>query len=207
VTIVREVLSGRCRFTSRNVLAGMIAPLVLAGAALASGAIVFDGSIGTGKPPRTLQGRVMLRFKRDTRPRSFVTTVPGPTGAIRFDRPLFHYVVKRVKSEWQSWSNGYRGSVYASASRVKITLPPGTTAFYFYAEPNDPDWFTITATSGGVSSGRIRVFGWKGAKFFGFVARRGHKLTSVVVSSTDVRRPARNLFGGFAIGEFGIHKR
>jgi hypothetical protein len=196
--------------TSRALLAGIIAPLALAGAALASGTIVFDGSIGTGKPPRTLQGRVMLRFKRDTRRHgAYVTTVRGPTGVITFDRRLFHYIVKNAEREWRTWSNGYRGSVYADLAvsrsglfrrppKVKITLPPGTTAFYFYAEPNSlPS--TLSARSGSASSGPVQVNSVGGAKFFGFIAHGGTTLTSVTIRSSDL--------SGFAIGEFGIHKR
>jgi hypothetical protein len=186
-----------------------IAALALAGAALAAGSVRFDGSPGTGAPPSKVDGVKMQKFKRDQRPLfKQVSTVSGPTGQISFSHSVFHLVVKNQnkKGYWRTWSNSYRGDVYyTSPPSTTITLPAGTTAFYLYVEPNDPGVFKVTATAGGKSSGPVKVRGAGGAKFFGFVAKGGAHLSSVKISSSD-RYKNKNHPGGFALGEFGIHK-
>ncbi|HEY6788066.1 MAG TPA: M23 family metallopeptidase, partial [Trebonia sp.] len=94
--------------------------------------------------------------------------------------------------------NGYKGDVYVSGSpSVTITLPAGANAFYFYAEPNRFENFTMTAsTSDGTTSGPISVAGSAGAKYFGFYTTGTAPLASITVTGGDPT--------GFAIGEFGI---
>jgi hypothetical protein len=83
-------------------------------------------------------GKKMTPFKRDRQPNfSLVRNVNGPTGQIRFSQFVTHYLVRNKPRHWRSWSHGHRGDVYYSPASLTITLPPGTTAFYFYAEPND----------------------------------------------------------------------
>ena len=196
---------GHCRRRALAPLTSLIAMLALGGIASAAGTVVFDGSAGTRKPPRWLQGKRMQQFARDRRKLGGnVTRVTGPTGAIIFDHPLSH---GRARSAWwRTWSNRYRGDVYFTYRPVTIRLPAGTTAFYLYAEPNDGLWFDVTARTTGATSGRVRVNGLGGAKFFGFVAAGGATLTTITVSSSDTHNKKRHLAGGFAIGEFGIHK-
>ncbi len=178
----------------------LIAALGLAGAAAAAGSIVFSRGPGTGKPPARLRGLSLHRVGRDHRRlATSVSGVSGPTGRIGFSHTLVHERVgnKKKAGYWKTWSNRYHGDVYYSSSVVTITLPAGTKAFYFYAEPNTQSKFNIAAASGGTSSGAIAVRGKRGAKFFGFAAKGGGHLSSVSVASSDS--------SGFAIGEFGIH--
>jgi len=187
----------------------LVVSLALAGVAVAAGSVKFDGSPGTSAPPSKLDGAKMTKFQRDHRPLfTAVTTVSGPTGQITFSGGVFHLVVRNLnkKGYWRTWSNGYRGDVYfAPPPSTTMTLPAKTTAFYFYVEPNDPGMFSVTATASGTSSGAVKVRGHKGATFFGFVAKGGAHLTTIKVSSSD-RYKSKKHPGGFAIGEFGIHK-
>jgi hypothetical protein len=186
----------RKRWTLLFVLTGVLA---FAGTAIAAG-VTFDGGPGTGKPPTKFHSLKMKRFAKDNRPKGGqVSSVHGPTGDVRFSSPVFHLVVKNVDKRgfWKTWSNGYHGDVYfLQGPSLTLTLPPKTKAFYLYGEPNVHKSFTMTASSGGASSGPIRVHGNAGAHFFGFVAKGG-SLSTVTVTSTDQ---------GFAVGEFGIHK-
>ena len=208
--MVRQVVGAsgvaRLRWASLLTVAGVLA---LAGAALAAGTVQFDGSAGTGAPPSKLGGAKMQAFEPDHRRRfTRVTTVSGPTGQISFSGPVIHLAIKNVNKRgyWRTWSNGYRGDVYfAPPPSTTITLPANTTAFYFYVEPNDPGKFTVTATASGTGSGPVKVLGAGGATFFGFVAKGGAHLSTIKVSSSDRFRNKKHP-GGFALGEFGIHK-
>ena len=165
--------------------------------------IVFDGSPGTGAPPATLGPYTMQAFPADpTAEGTIESQVTGPTGAITFDPALQHDL---VGDYWATWSNGYAGDVYEDDSElpdgdfvITVTLPPGTGAFYAYAEPNLFEDFQMSASAqDGPSSGDITVYGDSGAQYFGFYATCGHSIKSV--SYTDT--------GGdtaMAIGEFGI---
>jgi hypothetical protein len=208
--MVRQVVGANAVARGRRAaVLTVVVVLALAGVAVAAGSVKFDGSPGTGAPPSKLDGAKMQKFKRDGRPRfKQVTNVSGPTGQITFSGGVFHLVVKNLnkKGYWRTWSNDYHGDVYfAPPPSTTITLPAKTTAFYFYVEPNDPGGFTVTATASGTSSGAVKVRGAGGAKFFGFVAKSGAHLTTIKVSSSD-RYKSKKRPGGFAIGEFGIHK-
>jgi hypothetical protein len=177
------------------------------------GGVVFVGGPGTKAPPKRLHGVRMVAFRRDRRHRGTnVMSVEGPTGQITFSRPLFHEIVRRVASSdprrragyWLTWGHGYRGDAYWVNPSVVIRLPAGTRAFSFYAEPEDPQSYSVTATSSDASSGPIKVRGFGGARFFGFVARGGAGLSRVEIRSSD-RYISRRHPGGFAIGEFAIH--
>jgi GDSL-like Lipase/Acylhydrolase family len=168
--------------------------MTFAGTSFAAGTIVFDGSPGTGAPPPTLGPYTMTPFPADPRPLfDYVADVPGPTGAIGLS-PLAQHV--RVEQGWNTWSNGYLGDVYWSGALTNvITLPPGTSAFYFYAEPNPYAVFTITAfAQDGTTSGPVSVDGFHGAQYFGFYGLGGATITSILVSSPI----------DYALGEFGI---
>src|SRR5439155_3333037 len=151
-------------------------------------------SPGTGAPPSTLGPFAMTPFDLDPRPYDYVSTVAGPTGDVAFAPPLYHV---RVGDGWNTWSNGYTGDVYEThpGLTAELTLPPGTTAFYFYAEPNPYAVFEITAVAqDGTTSGPIAVDGYYGAQYYGFYSLGGGSIASIVVSSTI----------DFAVGEFGI---
>ncbi len=125
----------------------------MASAALAAGAVGYYGKPGTNAPPSTLKGFAMKKFGPHKRPtETNVTTVKGPTGKITFSKPVEHAT---IGSGWESWSNGYTGSVYFTneANSISFTLPRGTKAFYFYAEPTSLGTFDMTASADGASSG------------------------------------------------------
>jgi hypothetical protein len=170
-----------------------------------SSCIGFDGSPGTNAPPATLGGYTMTPFGLDPQPVCpvggfIVTGVTDPAGTIGFSQPLSH---DRIGGCWATWSHGYTGDVYDNASSADptsttMTLPAGTKAFYFYAEPNAFDLFNVTATAqDGTSSGPIPVQGNSGAQYFGFYGTGDATIASVTVTA-----PADA--GGFAVGEFGI---
>jgi hypothetical protein len=184
-----------------RILAGalLLVPLALipAGqAAAATGSIVFDGSPGTGAPPSTLGSHSMSGFPADPSPvGSTVTGVSGPTGDVTFSPSLVHD--KIGYSGWLTWSNGYTGDVYASSGgTLTITLPAGTQAFYFYAEPDSFGTVAFTATAqDGTSSGPVEVAGGAGARYFGFYATSASSpVTSITIAAS----------GEFAVGEFGV---
>lgn len=166
--------------------------------------IVFDGTPGTGAPPATLGPYTMTPFAPDTTPEGTVETqMPTPIGgAVAFGPALTHAL---VGSNWATWSNGYTGDVYTDYNvlpngdiRVTVTLPPGTGAFYAYAEPNLFQDYDMSATAaGGATSGNITVYGDAGAKYFGFYATCGHTLHSITYTDSGGD-------SGMAIGEFGI---
>ena len=104
--------------------------------------------------------------------------------------------------QWATWSNGYTGDVYWTGdgvNSVSISLPSGTSAFYFYAQPQNAGVHTITAVAfDGISEIETisqDVEGDSGASYYGFYGTEGTLITEITV------------YGGtidFAIGEFGI---
>jgi hypothetical protein len=170
--------------------------LILAGvgAASASGAITFNASPGFGAPPATLGPYTMAPFGLDPQPFGAVAGVTGPTGTVSFSPALSH---ARIGQGWATWSHGYAGDVYWTfgALSATVALPAGTSAFYFYAEPNPFAVVNITAVAqDGTTSGPIAVDGFAGASYFGFYGTGSDHIASITVSS-DI---------DFAIGEFGI---
>ena len=160
--------------------------------------IAFDGSPGTGPPPATLGPYTMTAFGPDPQPVNqgpVVTSVNDPAGTVSFSPPLTH---STVGNGWTTWSHGYTGDVYwTTGSTITMTLPAGTRAFYFYAEPNTFDVFEVTATAqDGTTSGPIQVQGNSGATYFGFYSTGTPNIESITVTTTDTT--------GLAVGEFGI---
>lgn len=173
---------------------------MLSGVGAASGAapttVIFSGAPGTSAPPSTLGPYTMASFEPDIYPLGAIEdSVDGPTGSVDFSPGLTHC---QVGGCWQTWSNGYTGDVYwTGSSTIQLTLPARTQAFYFYAEPNQFQTFSIAATStDGGSSGPIQVYGDAGAQYFGFYTSGPGYLETITVSCTDPT--------GFAVGEFGI---
>jgi hypothetical protein len=170
--------------------------------------ITFDGSPGTGSPPATLGPYTMTAFGADSQALGDgATGVSDPAGMIGFTPTLRHDQVGGPCDEiscWATWSNGYTGDVYDTTvvdgdkTQVTITLPAGTKAFYFYAEPNTFALFSVEAMAqDGTTSGPISVNGNAGAKYFGFYATGATTLESITVTTSDS--------SGFAVGEFGIN--
>ena len=168
------------------------------GSTCTESSIGFDGTPGTAAPPATLGPYTMTPFGADGRPlESTVSDVPDPAGTIGFSPSLTH---TRIGGSWATWSHGYTGDVYylIPGSQITITLPAGTKAFYFYAEPNTFDVFSVEATAqDGTTSGPIAVQGNSGAKYFGFYGTGDATLESITITTSDT--------SGLAVGEFGIN--
>jgi hypothetical protein len=181
-------------------LASTVAPLTASAASAASVApdsIIFSDGPGMSAPPSTLGPYTMTPFSADTQPLGEdVSGVAGPTGTLGFSPSLEHHTTPY--GGWATWSNDYTGDVYATTSpTATLTLPPGTQAFYLYAEPEEFQVFTITATnSDGTTSGAIPVSGEWGAAYFGFYSTGSAPLTSITVTAAGP--------DGFAVGEFGV---
>ena len=166
------------------------------GSECTTGEIVFDGSPGTAAPPSTLGPYTMTPFGLDPQGLNVnVSGVTGPAGTIAFAPALNHL---RVGQGWATWSHGYTGDVYSNpGTQTTITLPPGTKAFYFYAEPNQFQLLSVEAVAqDGTTSGPINVQGDSGAQYFGFYGTGDATLASITVTTADPT--------GFAVGEFGI---
>jgi hypothetical protein len=167
-----------------------------------TGEIVFDGSPGTAAPPATLGGYAMTPFGLDPQALgSLASSVTDPAGTVGFTPALNH---DRIGNGWATWSHGYTGDVYDTLSgegaltEATITLPPGTKAFYLYAEPQQFAVFSVEATAqDGTTSGPINVPGQAGAQYFGFYGTGDATLSSITVTTADPT--------GFAVGEFGIN--
>ena len=158
------------------------------------GAVIFEGAPDTDPPPAGLGPYVMTSFGTDPQDVGEVTEVSGPTGPLSFPTALDHEL---VGEGWLTWSNGYSGDVYVSddSDTATVQLPAGTRAFYLYAEPNIFEDFNVSATTAdGTTSGPVTVYGDSGAKYFGFYATGGRRLSEITVGADDE----------VAIGEFGI---
>jgi hypothetical protein len=158
--------------------------------------IRFVGSPGTSAPPITLGPYTMTQFGPDPRDTDYyVSGVDDSFGNyLEFDEDARHEL---VGYGWRTWSHGYVGDVYVSgdSGAIRMILPPGTKAFYFYVEPDRfTDYDVYAETNGGVTSGMQTVQGDSGATYFGFYATGSATLSDVTVSASDV----------LAVGEFGI---
>lgn len=193
--------------TRRLIVLVAAATAALAVTSAAAAAIQFNGAPGTAAAPPTLGPYAMTPFPADTRPVGFtVSDVPSPLGGSVLLGPARTH--RRVGINWtSSWSHGAQPDVYGDAGQTSqvLTMPPGTGAFYFYAEPNlQTVPFTFQATAhDGTTSGPISITGWpigigiEGARYFGFYATGGDTLATITVT---VGAGAL----GFAVGEFGI---
>jgi hypothetical protein len=167
----------------------------------ANAPIVFDGSPGTGPPPATLGPCSMTAFGPDPQPlHTNVSSVAAPGGGfVTFSIPVSH---QQVGNGWSTdpegqWSSGSADVYFVEGTSVTLTMPANTLAFYFYAEPNTFDTFTITATAQGGPSSGAQVNGDTGVQFFGFyTTSSSNPIVSIAISTTDPL--------GMGIGEFGI---
>src|SRR5436190_12608886 len=166
-----------------------------------TGAVVFDGSPGTAAPPGTLGPYAMTQAAADPRPVD--ETVPGtalPDGTMDFSPSAIHMTTP--DGGWATWSNNYAGDVYYdSGTTLTMTLPSGTGAFYFYAEPNAFATFTVQAVAqDGTTSGPVSVNGASGATYLGFYGMGGAQVHTITVTTDAAAQ-------GFAVGEFGVARR
>ena len=138
--------AAKTRTNSRRVTAAAALVLMLSGVARAE--IVVTALDEWSPPPETLGDYVMQPFPPDDRPLfEDVTSVPGPTGDVLFDRPLNH---RRVGSGWSIWGHGYDGDLYYTMGEMELalTLPLDTGAFIVYASSNCWSYITATADDG-----------------------------------------------------------
>ena len=156
---------------------------------------------GTPSPSTSLGPYTMMPFQADPQSAYYtpVSSVESPLGGfVAFSSSVLHAV---TPGEWLTWSHDYNGDVYYSASyqSITLTMPEGTSAFYFYAQPNSLSLHTISAnTSDGISTSieiNQDVEGHRGASYYGFYGTEGSMVSSITVACETV---------DFAIGEFGI---
>lgn len=179
----------------KNVVA-LVSIMVLAGATAAPAAITGVAG-GTGAPGATLGPYTMTPFPLDPQPTGYspVTSVASPLGgSVGFSITMQHAVI----GEWATWSHGYTGDIYytGGATSVTMTMPAGTSAFYFYAEPNPFNVYEIVATAQDATQVTQMVSGSGGASYYGFYGTGGSLISSIAVTTPQ---PV-----DFAVGEFGI---
>ena len=186
-----------------------VAGLILVTATTASHAAIVFTNLGSSAPPSSIGGYPLTPF--DLAPQaalaeySVISLIPGSPvpGSLGTSPAVTKYT---AGVSWaSSWSHGYTGPIYYSGGpdQVVLTLPAGSKAFYFYAQPNYYGTYSMTVTTNdGGSSGPIPVStGYfdpsQGAGGFAFHADAGETITTVTISSPGT--------GGFAFGEFGIN--
>ena len=132
-----------------------------------------------------------------------VGQVSSPLGILTFSPQVQKdYIGKQHL--WATWSNGYTGEVYDNLGAVSttITLPPDSSAFDLYVEPNfygqDYD-IAVTAKDGTVATLMQPVNASGGAKYFGFYATDEDAISSITV--IDKSGIADN---GFAVGQLRL---
>lgn len=157
------------------------------------------GSIGgTSTPPTvTVNGITFTPFPADPNPISVSTAaVASPlSGQVALSPSLLH---QTIGDGWATWSNGYTGDVYTDYSGLQftLTLPALTTAFYFYAEPNDFGLHNISAEANGVFLNQD-ILGNSGASLFTFWTDGSVYLNTITITADQSS-------DGMGIGQFGI---
>jgi subtilase family serine protease len=165
----------------------------------ANSLIAFTDAPGTNSPPGHLGTFKMKAFGAPCTAGTNYGVISAPTGTISLSPQS---ECEQVGSGWATWSNGYSGDVYwqnaneGGSTTLTLTLPTGTRAFYFYAEPNEFETFDLQATAqNGTTSGPLQVYGDSGAQYYGFYANgKGENIRKITISCND----------DFAVGEFGI---
>lgn len=188
------------RLTNRSIL--LIVAFVSLGASPARGAVVFQ-NLGTGAPTGAVGPTAVTAFDvaQQAAIANFtdVTVIPGSpiSGSLTSSVSLSKRTVP--SGGWGSWSHGYTGPVFFTgvAATCTLTLPPGTTAFGFYAEPNNLSPTIEAVTNDGTTSGPIVVNFSSGATGFGFYTTAGETISTVTITKGGAA-------DGFAIGEFSI---
>ena len=169
-------------------------------------AAVHFVNLGTVAPPTSVGGIPVTPF--NVAPQAaladdtIVTTIPGCpfAGGLTIATSVQKLT---APTSWSAvWGNGYTGPVFFSQpASATLTLPPGTTAFYFYSEPDQYGTYSVTAvTDSGTSSGAIPVTvgtSSGAANGFGFYADGGDSIKTITIS-VDAS------IDGYALAEFGI---
>ncbi|MBN9691091.1 MAG: hypothetical protein J0M24_12715 [Verrucomicrobia bacterium] len=172
---------------------GLVVATSLSSAAQAS----VGWILGTGAPPIQVGPLKLTPFDPDPTPEfDFVNSVASPLGGdVGFSEGLEHVI---VPFSWGSWSHDYEGDAYALGPQsfsVTLTLPAGTGAFVFYAEPAtlQLEGFAIIETSS-LAPILVDIDGNGGATGFAFLTTSSGGLGEITISAS----------APFAIGEFLI---
>jgi hypothetical protein len=173
----------------------VLSAVVVLSMATAASADVFGVAGDTGAPAATLGPYTMTPFGTDASPLgSNVTSVASPLGGtLDFSVPMAR---GQIGWSWGTWSHGYTGDMYYTngATAITMSMPAGTGAFYFYAEPNPFSVWEIVATAQDGTVVSQNVNGYGGAAYYGFYGTAGDLISSIAVTSSQ----------DFAVGEFGI---
>jgi len=134
---------------------------------------------GDGPPPSMLGPYVLTPFGPDPQLPGHVTSVASPLGgSVDFSVTLNGFVT--------TWGHGYTGDMYETSKplpeTVRLTLPPQTVAFFFYAGPDPYESFDITATAQDGTSITQNVSGYSAAGY-GFYATDAQVLTWIDIDS------------------------
>jgi len=178
---------------------GLIMSMAVSGTVVNAGLVSVIG--GSNAPSAQLGPYFMTPFADDSRLTglkcSYVTSQTGEN--ITFNIPLKHY---EVQEGWVTWSHGYTGDIYWTGENehlVGLFMPSGTSAFYFYAQPQNASLHTITASAfdsdGNSETISQSINGNAGACYYGFYGTEGSAISLIsIYCGTD----------DFAVGEFGI---
>ena len=134
-----------------------------------------------------------------------VTTIPGVPASVTGSLTVAPGVrTQTMPGTWNSvWANGYTGPLFHVTPRTAtLTLPPHTTAFHVFAEPDTVGTLDITATTdSGATSGAVTVVATaqppaaNSIPGFGFfTTTQGEFIQTITINAS----------GGFAIGRFGM---
>jgi hypothetical protein len=179
-------------------LVALVAIAVLLASSQVASAGIHAVNLGTGAPGTTLGPYTMTPFGPDGNP-DFVSIsgVPSPLGGTLGFSPNLE--TRTVPSGgWATWSHGATPRVYFTPGTTDtLTMPAGTGAFQFWAEPNTFSVFTVTATANDGTTLSEMINGNSGASGFGFWADPGQSILSITVTAPGGA-------AGFALGEFAI---
>jgi hypothetical protein len=180
----------------------IILVLVISTVSVSHAAVIFQ-NLGTSAPPGSLGSHTIAAFNIGSQAAipefTNVSTIPGSPISGNLTTSL--QVMKlTIPSSWTTWSHGYTGPCFwSNGATLILTLPPGTGAFYFYAEPVGAvtaNYTFVATTNTGTTSGDISVYSDSGATGFGFYATvPGETISTITVTCSDP--------DGFALAEFG----
>lgn len=189
-----------------------LAGIMLAATSFAASADILFQNLGTAAPPASVGGHTMTPFSlapQSAIPElSSISEIPGNpfAGQLTVSPQVTKYT---GGFSWgtDAWPGAYLGPIYFSGFSVSsrtLTLPPNTTAFYFYLQNNNQDYnldTVIVTTNSGTTSGPIELnTGFRepnvGAIGLAVYSTAGESITSITVQSSNTQ--------GFGIGNFGI---
>lgn len=172
-----------------------IALALVAMPALSSATLVVT-IVDPGTTPVTLGSYTLTAFQLDPQG-SLVTSVNLPFGGtLDFSIQMDH--ANSSGTDWYSY--------FATGSAdwtVQITLPSGTGAFYFYANPFErTQGVSVSATVNSLAASTTQAIHFGSPGFFGFYGTAGETISTIDV--TVPFPPNAEYNPNIAIGSFGI---